>query len=246
MNIIISPAKKMNINNDDIIYEYHPVFMDKTNILHNKLKSLSYDELKKLLVCNDDLAQLNFERYKNMHLNKNLSPALLTYEGIQYKYMSPDSFSEDEFNYVKYHLKILSGFYGVLNPFDGVVPYRLEMQAKLKIDNNKNLYEFWGNSLYKEITKNSNVILNLASKEYSKAIEKYLSKDDIFITCIFGELKDDKIKVKATEAKMARGLMVRYLASNNIENIEDVKNFSELSFKYSEELSTDKEFVFIK
>ena len=181
-----------------------------------------------------------------MHLNKNLSPALLTYEGIQYKYMSPDSFSEDEFNYVKSHLKILSGFYGVLNPFDGVVPYRLEMQAKLKIDNNKNLYEFWGNSLYKEITKNSNVILNLASKEYSKAIEKYLSKDDIFITCIFGELKDDKIKVKATEAKMARGLMVRYLASNNIENIEDVKNFSELSFKYSEELSTDKEFVFIK
>ena len=161
MNIIISPAKKMNINNDDIIYEYHPVFMDKTNILHNQLKSLSYDELKKLLVCNDDLAQLNFERYKNMHLNKNLSPALLTYEGIQYKYMSPDSFSEDEFNYVKSHLKILSGFYGVLNPFDGVVPYRLEMQAKLKIDNNKNLYEFWGNSLYKEITKNSNVILNL-------------------------------------------------------------------------------------
>ena len=231
MNIIISPAKKMNINNDDIIYEYHPVFMDKTNILHNQLKSLSYDELKKLLVCNDDLAQLNFERYKNMNLDKNLSPALLTYEGIQYKYMSPDSFSEDEFNYVKSHLKILSGFYGVLNPFDGVVPYRLEMQAKLKIDNNKNLYEFWGNSLYKEITKNSNVILNLASKEYS---------------CIFGELKDDKIKVKATEAKMARGLMVRYLASNNIENIEDVKNFSELSFKYSEELSTDKEFVFIK
>ena len=82
-----------------------------------------------------------------------------------------------------------------------------------------------GGSLYKEITKNSNVILNLASKEYSKAIEKYLSKDDIFITCIFGELKDDNIKVKATEAKMARGLMVRYLASNNIENIRDVKTF---------------------
>ena len=247
MNIIISPAKKMNKNNDDIIYEYHPAFMDKTNILHNQLKSLSYDELKKLLVCNDDLAQLNFERYKNMHLNKNLSPALLTYEGIQYKYMSPDSFSEEEFNYIKSHLKILSGFYGVLNPFDGVVPYRLEMQAKLKVEDSKNLYEFWGDSLYKELRKESNVILNLASKEYSKCIEKYLSDDDVFITCIFGELKEDgKIKVKATEAKMARGLMVRYMASNNITDIEDIKKFADLSFKYSAEHSTDKEFVFIK
>ncbi len=226
MNIIISPAKKMNINNDDLVNEYKPVFMDKTNILYDKLKSLSYDELKKLLACNDDIAELNYDRYK---------------------YMSPDSFSEEEFNYIKSHLKILSGFYGVLNPFDGVVPYRLEMQAKLKVEDSKNLYEFWGDSLYKELRKESNVILNLASKEYSKCIEKYLSDDDVFITCIFGELKEDgKIKVKATEAKMARGLMVRYMASNNITDIEDIKKFADLSFKYSAEHSTDKEFVFIK
>ena len=168
---------------------------------------------------------------------------------ISFKYsLSTDvSFSEEEFNYIKSHLKILSGFYGVLNPFDGVVPYRLEMQAKLKVENSKNLYEFWGDSLYKELRKESNVILNLASKEYSKCIEKYLSEDDVFITCIFGELKEDgKIKVKATEAKMARGLMVRYMASNNITDIEDIKKFADLSFKYSAEHSTDKEFVFIK
>lgn len=247
MNIIISPAKKMNVNNDDLVNEYKPVFMDKTNILYDKLKSLSYDELKKLLACNDDIAELNYDRYKYMNLDKNLSPAILTYEGIQYKYMSPDSFSEEEFNYIKSHLKILSGFYGVLNPFDGVVPYRLEMQAKLKVEDSKNLYEFWGDSLYKELRKESNVILNLASKEYSKCIEKYLSDDDVFITCIFGELKEDgKIKVKATEAKMARGLMVRYMASNNITEIDDIKKFVDLSFKYSAEHSTDKEFVFIK
>ena len=240
MNIIISPAKKMNVNNDDLVNEYKPVFMDKTNILYDKLKSLSYDELKKLLACNDDIAELNYDRYKYMNLDKNLSPAILTYEGIQYKYMSPDSFSEEEFNYIKSHLKILSGFYGV-------VPYRLEMQAKLKVEDSKNLYEFWGDSLYKELRKESNVILNLASKEYSKCIEKYLSDDDVFITCIFGELKEDgKIKVKATEAKMARGLMVRYMASNNITDIEDIKKFADLSFKYSAEHSTDKEFVFIK
>lgn len=246
MNIIISPAKKMKINNEDIISEYKPVFMDKTNILYDKLKSLPYDELKKLLVCNDDIAELNFERYKYMDLNKNLLPAILTYEGIQYKYMSPDSFSEETFDYVKSHLKILSGFYGVLNPFDGVVPYRLEMQAKLKIEQNKNLYEFWGDSIYKEVTKESNIIINLASKEYSKAVEKYLTEDDVFITCIFGELKDGKIKVKATEAKMARGLMVRYMAENNIENPEEIKKFTDLSFKYSAEYSSDNEFVFLK
>lgn len=246
MKIIISPAKKMNVNNDDIINEYKPVFMEKTKILYDNLAALSYDELKKLLVCNDEIAGLNYERYKYMDLNKNLSPAILTYEGIQYKYMSPDSFTSEEFDYVKSHLKILSGFYGVLNPFDGVVPYRLEMQAKFKVDGYKNLYDFWGDSLYKELTKEDNIILNLASKEYSKCIEKYLSEDDKFVTCIFGSIKDGKIKVKATEAKMARGLMVRYLAANNINDLAAVKEFSELGFKFVEEYSNDKEFVFLK
>ena len=181
-----------------------------------------------------------------MDLSSNLTPAILAYDGIQYKYMSPNSFTDNEFDYVNNHLKILSGFYGVLKPFDGVVPYRLEMQAKLKYENYKNLYDFWGDSLYKEVTKDSNVILNLASKEYSKAIEKYLTSDDRFVTCIFGTMNDSKIKVKATEAKMARGLMTKYLAQNNINDIEDVKNFSDLSFTYSEEHSTPNEFVFLK
>lgn len=246
INIIISPAKKMNICNDDIISETLPSFMNKTQILYNNLKEFSYDDLKKLLTCNDSIAELNYDRYKHMDLNKNLTPAILAYEGIQYKYMSPHSFNNDEFNYINSNLKILSGFYGVLKPFDGVVPYRLEMQAKLKVDNSKDLYSFWGDSLYKEITKNSNIILNLASKEYSKSIEKYLTNDDIFITCIFGTFKDGKIKVKATEAKMARGLMVKYLAENNICNLDNIKNFSELEFKYSPTHSTDREFVFLK
>ena len=160
--------------------------------------------------------------------------------------MSPNSFSNSEFEYISKHLKILSGFYGILKPFDGVVPYRLEMQAKLQIDNYKNLYYFWDNKLYKELTKDSKIILNLASKEYSKAIEKYLTKDDTFITCIFGRLVDSKIKVKATEAKMARGLMVRYLAENNIKDIEEIKSFSELGFSYSEDYSTNNELIFLK
>ncbi len=275
-NIIISPAKKMNINNDDIISESTPCFMDKTEYLYDNLKEYNYDDLKKLLACNDEIAELNYSRYKhmnlyknlydlkkllacndeiaelnysrykNMNLYKNLSPAILSYEGIQYKYMSPDSFSNSEFEYISKHLRILSGFYGVLKPFDGIVPYRLEMQAKLSVGNSKNLYSFWGDLLYKELTRDTNTILNLASKEYSKTIEKYLTKDDTFITCIFGTLVDSKIKVKATEAKMARGLMIRYLAENNINDIEKVKAFTELGFSYSDEYSTNNEFVFLK
>lgn len=246
MNIIISPAKKMNVCNDDLTYKSMPSMIEKTEILSKFLKDLSYDDLKKLLCCNDDIATLNFDRFSSMDLYSNLTPALLAYDGIQYKYMSPSSFTYEELDYVNKHLKILSGFYGIVKPFDGVVPYRLEMQAKLKYENYKNLYDFWGDSLYKEVTKDSKVILNLASKEYSKAIEKYLTSDDRFVTCIFGTMNDSKIKIKATEAKMARGLMTRYLAQNNINNIEDVKNFSDLSFTYSEEHSTPNEFVFLK
>ena len=245
MKIIISPAKKMEICNNDILSESIPCFIEKTQILYEVLRNLSYEDLKLLLSCNDDIASLNFERYAHMNLKKNLTPAILSYNGIQYKYMAPNVFTNSEFNYLKKHLRILSGFYGILNPFDGVVLYRLEMQAKLKFDNYKNLYNFWGDSIYKELTKNDNIILNLASKEYSKAVEKYLTAKDLFITCIFGTLKDSKIKIKATEAKMARGLMVRYLAENQIENVEKIKNFSELNFSYSEEHSTEKEFVLL-
>lgn len=245
MKIIISPAKKMEICNDDILSESTPCFIEKTQILYEVLRNLSYEDLKLLLSCNDDIALLNFERYAHMNLKKNLTPAILSYNGIQYKYMAPNVFNNNEFDYLKRHLRILSGFYGILNPFDGVVLYRLEMQAKLKFDNYKNLYNFWGDSIYKELTKNDNIILNLASKEYSKTVEKYLTSKDLFITCIFGTLKDSKIKIKATEAKMARGLMVRYLAENQIENVEKIKNFSELNFSYSEEHSTEKDFVFL-
>lgn len=245
MKIIISPAKKMEICNDDILSESTPCFIEKTQILYEVLRNLSYEDLKLLLSCNDDIALLNFERYAHMNLKKNLTPAIISYNGIQYKYMAPNVFNNNEFDYLKKHLRILSGFYGILNPFDGVVPYRLEMQAKLKFDNYKNLYNFWGDSIYKELTKNDNIILNLASKEYSKTVEKYLTSKDLFITCIFGTLKDSKIKIKATEAKMARGLMVRYLAENQIENVEKIKNFSELNFSYSEEHSTEKNFVFL-
>lgn len=246
MNIIISPAKKMNVCNNDLTYKNIPSFIHSSKELFSYLSSLSYEELRKLLCCNDKLAELNFERYKSMDLSKNLSPAILTYEGIQYKYMGPGAFTYDEFEYAEKHLKILSGFYGVLKPFDGVVPYRLEMQAKISTGVFNNLYDFWGDRLYNEVIKDSRVIINLASLEYSKTIEKYITDEDKYITCIFGELKDGKIKVKATEAKMARGLMVRYLCENAIEDPEKIKNFTALGLTFSKEHSSENQFVFLK
>lgn len=246
MKIIISPAKKMNIDTDSMEYKALPVFLQKTDRLREWIRQLTYAEVKKLWGCNDKLTELNFRRFQEMDLYRNLTPALLSYEGIQYQYMAPKVFSQKEWEYVQEHLRILSGFYGVLKPLDGVVPYRLEMQAKDAADGAGNLYDFWADGLYEAVLDESRVILNLASKEYSKCIEKYLRPEDIFITCIFGEQKEGKIVQKGTQAKMARGEMVRYMAENSIEDPEEIKCFDRLGYRFSSGLSSEQEYIFVK
>ena len=247
MKIIISPAKKMNIDTDTFAPMGLPVFLSRTKELMDYMKGLSYEEAKMLWSCNDKIAAQNFERYAQMDLERGLTPAILSYEGIQYQYMSPMVFSETALDYVQKNLRILSGFYGIVKPFDGITPYRLEMQAKASIGGFKDLYEYWGDSLYQELTSDGDhLILNLASKEYSKCIEKYLGENDLFVTCVFGEEIDGKVVQKGTLAKMARGEMVRFLAENEIDSLEGVKNFHGLGYEFSEELSGEKEYIFIK
>ena len=247
MRIIISPAKKMNIDTDTFAPMGLPVFLSRTKELMDYMKGLSYEEAKMLWSCNDKIAAQNFERYAQMDLERGLTPAILSYEGIQYQYMSPMVFSETALDYVQKNLRILSGFYGIVKPFDGVTPYRLEMQAKASIGGFKDLYEYWGDSLYQELTSDGDhLILNLASKEYSKCIEKYLGENDLFVTCVFGEEIDGKVVQKGTLVKMARGEMVRFLAENEIDSLEGVKNFHGLGYEFSEELSGEKEYIFIK
>ena len=247
MKIIISPAKKMNVDTDVFGHTDLPVFLSRTKELMDYMKGLSFSEAKKLWSCNDKIAEQNFERYATMDLERQLTPAIISYEGIQYQYMSPMVFSEECLDYVQKHLRILSGFYGILKPFDGVTPYRLEMQAKASVGSFKDLYEYWGDSLYQELTSDGDhVILNLASKEYSKCIEKYVGKDDLFVSCIFGELVDNKVVQKGTLAKMARGEMVRYLAENQVNTLDGVKEFCRLRYEFSEGLSSKKEYLFIK
>lgn len=246
MKIIISPAKKMNVDTDTFACTALPVFLEKTEILMDWVKTLSFEEAKKLWACNDKIAELNFRRFCEMDLKRNLTPALISYEGIQYQYMAPSVFTETEWEYVQEHLRILSGFYGVLKPLDGVTPYRLEMQAKAGVHDTKNLYDFWDDSLYQEAAKGDRRIINLASKEYSKCIEKYLMPEDTYITCVFGELKNGRVVQKGTQAKMARGEMVRYMAETSLEEPEKMKNFNRLGYHFCEELSTQREYIFLK
>ncbi len=246
MKIIISPAKKMNVNTDDFPVDKLPVFIDDTRILCETIQKLSYAEAKALWKCNDKLAKLNYERFAGMDLERALTPALLSYEGLQYQHMMPVVFTSSAMDYVREHLRILSGFYGVLSPFDGVTPYRLEMQAALSVGGSGNLYEFWGDRLYRAVLDEDRTILNLASKEYSKAVEKYLQPEDRLITIVFGELADGRVKQKGTLAKMARGEMVRYLAEGGITDLERLKDFAGMGYQFAEEYSTGTEWTFLR
>lgn len=246
MRIIISPAKKMNVDTDSFAVQNLPQFLTETEQLLSALQAMSDKELQSLWKCNDALAKLNVERLRTMDLHNRLTPAVLAYEGIQYRYMAPGVFEDGHFDYVQEHLRILSGFYGLLRPFDGVTPYRLEMQAKLPVNGNKDLYAFWGSKLAEQLTTETDFVLNLASKEYSRAVEPYLPHTVRFLTCIFAERKDGKLIEKGTMCKMARGQMVRWLTEHAITKPEEIESFDELGYRFSRTDSTDSQYVFIK
>lgn len=244
MRIIISPAKKMNVDLD-LDYNNLPQFIDEAKNILDYLKAFSYEELKFLWKCNDKIATENYRRIKNMSLAGNLTPAIISYQGIQYNYMAPSVFTTEEFDYVEEHLRILSGFYGILRPLDGVAPYRLEMQAKLKGDGFESLYDFWNSQLADQLFSETDCIINLASKEYSRCISKYLNPKVRFITCVFGEFLDGKVIEKGTKVKMARGEMVRFMAENKVEDVEEIKDFRKQNYVFSKDLSSENTFIFV-
>lgn len=248
MRIIISPAKKMNVDRDCLTVKTMPCFLDDTKVLMEEIKKFSYAEAKALWRCNDKLAELNFRCFAEMDVEQCLTPALISYEGLQYQYMAPGVFTESALSYVEEHLRILSGFYGVLRPFDGVVPYRLEMQARLKVNGKKDLYAFWGDRLYRNLMENNQdgVLLNLASKEYSCAVEPYVASSCLFITVVFAEETDGKLKQKGTLAKMARGEMVRFLAERGVREPGGIKEFDAMGYRFREALSDERKFVFVR
>ncbi|AEV96029.1 peroxide stress protein YaaA [Pediococcus claussenii] len=246
MKIIISPAKKMQVDTDSFSNNALPQYLDEANQILDVLTQKSYTELKNLWNCSDKIAQENYLILQKTDLYQNLTPAIIAYSGIQYQYMAPDLFTSKALNYVQSNLRILSGFYGILRPFDGVVPYRLEMQAPLKMGNNNNLYEFWGDKLYTALDNSDQSIINLASQEYSKIIRRYLNNQNQLVDIVFGQIIDGKIKTRATLAKMARGEMVRFMAENNVHELTGLTKFNRLNYHYVSELSTDSKLTFLK
>ncbi|WP_418566034.1 peroxide stress protein YaaA [Peptacetobacter sp.] len=274
MITIISPAKNMRKSEDwkELIDEGElscPRLYEKSNEVLAHMKEYITEEIRAIMKIKEDLAQLNycrFQRMKPISCCKNSkdgkkspkftgkTPAIFAYDGIQYKSISPESISKDGIEFLNDHLRIISGLYGVLRPFDMIDEYRLEMQTKVKINDKANLYSFWDGSISGNISEDlggEGIVLNLASKEYSKTVEKYFdnkkSESKIkLITCTFKVEKAGKLKVESTASKKARGYMVRYIAENKIDDIEGVKTFNIDGFTYSENESTEKEIVFVK
>lgn len=245
MRIIISPAKKMNVDTDSLPVEALPRFLSQTEQLMAAMRAMEPEELQALWKCNSSLAKLNVERLRSMDLRRGLTPAVLSYEGLQYRYMAPGVMTSGQLGYLREHLRILSGFYGLLRPFDGVAPYRLEMQAKLPVGSAKDLYAFWGGLLAKQLLEETDLVLNLASKEYARAVTPYLPQSMV-VACVFGEWVNGRIVEKGSMCKMARGQMVRWMAESAVEDLEGIRAFSALGYQFDVELSTGNRFVFIK
>jgi uncharacterized protein len=254
MIIVISPAKTLDFEEkDNNLPMNEPRFLEKSKKIMKELNNFDSYSLEKLMKISSKLAVLNKERFEKWTTNLETSKqALLAFRGDVYRGMDVGSLSHSELFYANDHLRILSGLYGVLRPFDGINEYRLEMGTKLSVNNFKDLYEFWDNTLEESIlqelnTHKNKTLINLASQEYFKAIEGLTkSKEVNVVTPIFKEFRGDKYKIISLNAKRARGIMTRYIIQNEIEDIQEIKKFDLDGYQYNEELSTEKELVFTR
>lgn len=245
VRIIISPAKKMVEDRDAFAPTGLPVFLPEAERLVAALQAMPPGKLKKLWGCNDAIAALNIERLAHMDLRRAWTPALLAYEGIQYRYLAPGVLEEEPLRYVEEHLRIVSGLYGLLRPFDAVTPYRLEMQAKLAVEGHRDLYGFWGARLGQALGAETDTVVDLASKEYSRAVLPHLRGTRV-VTCVFGELREGRVVEKGTLCKMARGEMVRWMAEHNIHQAEELQAFDQLDYTFFPVYSNPQHYVFLK
>lgn len=254
MLIVISPAKTLDFESiNENLPMTNPRFLEYSNIIMNSLKELDSYSIGKLMKISDKLSSLNKDRFTTWEDTlENSKQCLLAFQGDVYRGIDVGSFTDEELFYANDHLRILSGLYGVLRPFDGINPYRLEMGSKLQVGENKNLYEFWKDtlkkSLYEELIKHDeSALINLASKEYFKSVEAIEKESDIkVITPIFKEFRNGEYKIISLKAKRARGLMTRYIIQNKINNPEELKKFNEEDYEYNEALSSEKEWVFTR
>ncbi|MGL4570872.1 MAG: peroxide stress protein YaaA [Clostridium sp.] len=252
MIVILSPAKKIEkkILNFDV-NESKPMYMEEAKIINDRLKEFNPDEIASLMKIGDKLRDetfLNIHRWSEDF--NNTFPCVLGFNGEAFRGLDIERYDRDDLEHANNNLRILSGLYGVLRPLDLIHNYRLEMGTKLKIEESSNLYCFWdnkiNNALMIDIKKSaSDILVNLASNEYSKSAKlKNMDKIKV-ITPVFKELKNGKYKVVTVHAKRARGLMATYIMKNKVNDIETLKKFNEEGYKYREDLSNNSEIVFI-
>lgn len=253
MKIVVSPAKSLEQEKKlPTTRGTQPKFFEEAVKLNRKLARMSKPELSKLMKISDNLADLNYQRYQEFdeeNKTKNARPAVYLYDGDVYKGLDAYTLPTKKLDDLQNTLRILTGMYGVLKPLDLIQPYRLEMGTKLATQGNDNLYEFWTekitDALNKEMTKDE-LFLNLASKEYFKAIDEKKLKTDI-ISPIFKDFKNGKLKVIAFYAKKARGAMVRYVLDHDISDLEELKGFDYMDYGFSEKYTEDeREPVFVR
>ena len=253
MVTLISPSKTLNFdNNNSCNLNTDCRLINHTSELHKILVTYSVNDLKDLMNVSDKIAELNYNRFKHWEepsKSNSSKQAIYAFKGDVYSGLDVESIKEDKLEFLQNNLRIISGFYGLLRPFDKILPYRLEMSTKLGNARGKNLYEFWGdnitNLLNNDIEDENSYVVNLASNEYFKSIKKNKLKNKI-ITPIFKEFKNGTYKTIAIYAKKARGLMSRFIIDNKIQKPENLKSFNLERYSFDTNLSDDYNYVFTR
>ena len=253
MVTLISPSKTLNFdNNNSCNLNTDCRLINHTSELHKILVNFSINDLKDLMNVSDKIAELNYNRFKRWEepsKSDSSKQAIYAFKGDVYSGLDAESILENKFDFLQENLRIISGFYGLLRPFDKILPYRLEMGIKLSNSRGKNLYEFWGNNitnlLNNDIEDENSYVVNLASNEYFKSIKKNKLKNEI-ITPIFKEFKNGTYKTIAIYAKKARGLMSRFIIDNKIQKPENLKSFNLERYSFDGDLSDDYNYVFTR
>lgn len=252
MKILSSPAKLMNIeNSSEFLKTTTPQFIDDSTLIQKTLKHKSPKYLAELMDISSKLADENWERnqnWKSKPTSRESAPALLTFSGEVYRGLDAKSLDEKSIKYLQKNFRMLSGLYGILRPSDKIMLYRLEMGRKFKFEGYKNLYEFWTDKITAQLNKELNskdIILNLASKEYFKVIDKTKIKAPV-IDFEFFNYKEGKLKTIVVYSKHARGLVARYCAQNEVKTLDQVKGFNLENYLIVEKLSTKSKLVFTR
>ncbi|WP_117233724.1 peroxide stress protein YaaA [Vibrio maerlii] len=252
MLIVVSPAKTLDYESPLATQTYtQPEFVEHSAELIEECRKLSPADVSGLMKVSDKIAGLNvarFQEWSTEFTQENARQAILAFKGDVYTGLDAQSLTEADFGYAQQHLRMLSGLYGLLKPLDLMQPYRLEMGTKLANARGTNLYQFWGSLITDKLNEalnaqGDNVLINLASNEYFKAV-KPKNVDGQIITPVFKDCKNGQYKVISFYAKKARGMMVRYIIENRVESVADLTKFDTAGYYFVEEESTATELVF--